>query len=268
MAYQKYNLVYLKCQICIYLNALVYFSKMKTRPNSVQTSLNGSTTASQIDACSHVDRIHDVLKEELRLGSLRPGHVLDERGLAARFNVSRTPVRDALNQLAAKGLLRVLPRSGVVVPQLSAAELLSLLELLAELEAACAKFAARRMRSDEKLALNAASGACDAAAAADDPVAYEVANVGFHRIIHQASRSAHAVEQIHLLRTRLASYRSSLFDIGARMSKSTREHRQVHDAITAGDEMAAHKAMLEHISIGGRDFSEFVQALPEGSLRD
>ena len=86
------------------------------------------------------------LEKDILGGVLVPGQVLDERSLAEQFGVSRTPVRNAVAQLASQGLLRVVPRVGVVVPKLNIKELLSLLEMLAELEGICAKFAARRKR--------------------------------------------------------------------------------------------------------------------------
>ncbi|WP_283442379.1 GntR family transcriptional regulator [Noviherbaspirillum suwonense] len=195
-------------------------------------------------------------------GTFLPGQVFDERSLAEKYAVSRTPVREAILRLVTQGLLQVMPRAGVLVPKLSIKELLSLLEMLAELEGACAKFAAKRMDSSERLALKEAFLACEAAAHAGDSAAYKKANAQFHEVIYAASRNDWAKTQIRALRLRCASYQRSRFDLPGRLEQSLQEHREVLLRIEAGDCEGARQAMIAHISVGGRDFAEFVSSLP------
>jgi DNA-binding GntR family transcriptional regulator len=88
--------------------------------------------------------IRGTLQAEIETGELAPGTPIDERTLAARFNVSRTPVREALQHLAARDLVVISPRQGITVAQLSIAKVRSMLEYIGELEALCARFCARR----------------------------------------------------------------------------------------------------------------------------
>ena len=201
------------------------------------------------------------MERDLLSGALAPGAVLDERSLAERFGMSRTPVREAVLHLAAQGLLTVVPRVGVMVPKLSVQELLALLEMLGELEGACAKFATKRMDAKERHALRAAVESCEATAAAHDPERYAKANTLFHDVIYKGCRNEWAVKQVRSLRLRCASYTRSRFDWPGRVAKSLAEHQQVLAAISAGDPEAARQAMLEHISVGGKDFAEFVSSL-------
>ena len=90
------------------------------------------------------NEIRAALQEEIESGKLAPGSALDERALATRFNVSRTPVREALQQLAAHSLVRIVPRQGVLVSRLSIGRVRAIMETVGELEAMCAKLAARR----------------------------------------------------------------------------------------------------------------------------
>lgn len=76
--------------------------------------------------------------------------------------MSRTPIREALLQLSAQGLVKIIPRSGIYVARLSLPELVAMFELLAELEGVCAKMAARRMNRDEVAELKAAHEGCQA----------------------------------------------------------------------------------------------------------
>ena len=87
------------------------------------------------------DEIVRVLEDEIFAGGLIPGDRIEERAIAARFGVSRTPVRDAIGRLASLGLIEVKPRSGSYVAEMSLAELLQLFEVMANLEGLCARYA-------------------------------------------------------------------------------------------------------------------------------
>src|SRR5688500_17260152 len=101
------------------------------------------------------------LAEELRLqiadeivrGALEPGAALDETELARRFGVSRTPVREAIRQLAASGLVETRAHRGSVVAQPDARHVAGMFEVMAELESLCAGYAAERMTAVERQAL-------------------------------------------------------------------------------------------------------------------
>ena len=88
-------------------------------------------------------------------GALRPGEKLDEASLAARFEVSRTPVREALGQLSAMGLVDRRPNRGAIVAVVTQEHLSSMFESMAELEGICARFSAERMTPGERRALGA-----------------------------------------------------------------------------------------------------------------
>src|SRR5450759_3188162 len=89
------------------------------------------------------------LADEIVRGALPPGAALDETDIAKRFNVSRTPVREALRQLAASGLVDARAHRGAVVARPSLDRLTGMFEAMAELEAICAGLAAERMPAVE-----------------------------------------------------------------------------------------------------------------------
>src|SRR5256885_6987491 len=68
------------------------------------------------------ERIRQSLEDELRSGAMRPGDAIDEPALCERFGASRTPVREALLLLVAKGLVEIVPRSGIYVRRLRSEE--------------------------------------------------------------------------------------------------------------------------------------------------
>lgn len=215
---------------------------------------------------SRTEMIRQKLETELLNGALVPGQVLDERSLAERFGVSRTPVREAVLQLAAQGLLKVTPRVGVEVTKLGVQQLLSLMEMLAELEGVCAKFAATRMSPGERSNLEAAVKACEVATERGDSAAYVAANQVFHESIYAGSRNEWAASQIRFLRLRCAGYQQARFDLPGRRAQSLLEHREVMESILAGKGEDARLAMIGHIALGGRDLADFVSSLHPGLI--
>jgi DNA-binding GntR family transcriptional regulator len=212
------------------------------------------------------DDVRDRLEEEINQGVLRPGHLLDERQLAERFGVSRTPIREAILQLAAQGLVRSIPRSGVYVSRMSIKELLAMFELQAELEGICARFAARRMTLAQRTLLAEIQQRCIECAARNDLKAYTQANADFHEVIYSGSHNRYLAEQTRTIRRRTEIYRQNTFQREGRITASEHEHRRVVDAILSGDAEGACASMREHISVGGRGFAEFVSTLPDELL--
>ena len=93
-------------------------------------------------------RLRDVIEEEITQGVFRPGDRLDELALARRYRVSRTPVREALLQLGASGLVVSRPRRGTIVAAHSAEEVVEMFEVMAELEGMAGRLAARRANDE------------------------------------------------------------------------------------------------------------------------
>lgn len=207
------------------------------------------------------DTVRAEMERELLAGRLAPGTVLDERSLAVRFGVSRTPVREAVLYLAAQGLLNVIPRVGVVVPKLGIQELLGLLEMLAEMEAVCAKFAAKRMSATQRDEMKAALNAGRLAVKNGDAKRYAESNARFHAVIYAGARNEWAAQQVKALRLRCAAYQRSRFELPGGLERSLAEHERIATAIDAGDAEQARKAMQDHIAVGGQDFAEFVSSL-------
>ena len=91
------------------------------------------------------EHVRELIEEGIATGSFPPGMRLDEMELAERFNVSRTPLREALFQLASAGIVVMQPRRGTVVAEVTPHRLVEMFEVMGELEALCARLSARRM---------------------------------------------------------------------------------------------------------------------------
>lgn len=202
------------------------------------------------------------LEDEINNGKLLPGDALDERDLASRFGVSRTPVREAITQLAVQGLVTTIPRQGVYVARMSIQELLAMLELLAELEAICAKYCARRITEEQRTRLVQIHQDSLQHVEANNAEGYRQSNADFHAVLYAGCHNIFLAQQLRTIRQRTRMYRQNSFVQPGRMQISFADHQRVLDAILCGDAEAAQQHMLEHITVGGRGFAEFVSTLP------
>jgi len=210
--------------------------------------------------------VRAALEADIDNGVLLPGDILDERKLAERFQVSRTPVREAIQQLATVGQVEIIPRQGVFISRMSISQLRAMFELLAEMEGACAKLAARRMQDPWRTMMVDAVERCLALCDGDDMLAYGQANADFHEALYQGCHNRYVAEQVRLARRRTQSYRRNPFQLPGRMRQSAQDHKRIADAILKGDEIEAQAAMIEHISVSGKGFAEFISTLPEQML--
>jgi DNA-binding GntR family transcriptional regulator len=207
--------------------------------------------------------IANKLEEEILRGRVRPGHRLDERELSERYGVSRTPVREALQRLAASGLAVARGRQGLQVAQLSVADLLDGLSVVAQLEALAASQAARRILPEQRKLLQAAHEACEAAVARSDVDEFYDANLAFHAMVVAASHNRVLQDEIRRLSLRTAPYRRAITFQPGRMTGSIPEHADIMQAIFANDGSRAAELMTRHIALlteGIADFLQFVRA--------
>jgi DNA-binding GntR family transcriptional regulator len=192
-------------------------------------------------------RIYEALAERIIHGRLLPGHKLDEQALADAFGVSRTPIREALRELSARGLVQTQPRRGAVVATIGLPRLSDMLEAECELEALCARLAAQRMSALEKSALLELHERTRPLAAKSDRSGYFAANTRFHAIICQGTHNATLVETISTLRERLAPFRRTQSDpIEQRLRRSWDEHGAIVAAIMSADAEQSYDAMRRH----------------------
>lgn len=206
-------------------------------------------------------RLREALEDDIVSGRLRPGQRLDEVRLAERFGVSRTPIREALIQLSASGLIEIRPRRGAFVVLLGPRELLESFELMAELEAVCARLAAQRLGAADRAALASAHAACGAAVAAGDADAYYPANAAFHGAIHGATGNRVIHGEALRLQRALQPYRRLQLNAPRRMEASFAEHETIMAALSAGDGVAAAEGMRAHVLVQGERFMALLAAL-------
>ncbi|MEH6402614.1 MAG: GntR family transcriptional regulator [Sneathiella sp.] len=216
---------------------------------------------------SRASELVPALEQDIVTGTLKPGQKLDEAMLAKRFNVSRTPVREALGKLAASGLVEIRPRRGAIVATISLRELMNMFEMMANLEGICARYAARRITPEEKLELIAAQKACAALSASDQYDDYYNKNMHLHNLIYKTSHNEFLEKQTQDLRLRLSPYRRLQIRIPGRLKSSSEEHGELVEAILKGDAEQAEMLTRNHVTIQGERFTDFLATLPSNYVQ-
>jgi DNA-binding GntR family transcriptional regulator len=214
------------------------------------------------------DRIRVSIEQQIRDSSLLPGDPVDEAKLAAAHSVSRTPVREALLQLQAQGLLTSLPRGGMVVAKMDVQQLLSMWELLAELESLSARYACERMTPAERQALKELHDSTLSIVENNDELGWQEANMAFHEMLYQGSRNPYLRQDILRMRTQTGAYRRHAFSAVGRVLASYTQHAEVVEAIVNNEPQKAAQIMHLHMSPGHgtRGVTDLIVNMPRNLL--
>ena len=203
----------------------------------------------QADKITRAEELRLQLADEIVRGALAPGSPLDETDIARRFNVSRTPVREALRQLAASGLIDARAHRGAVVARPSIERLTGMFEAMAELEAMCAGLAAERMTPSDRHTLEAIHEELRVLSYTGNPDRFHEVNERFHNAIYAGSQNGYIAEITLATRVRVQPFRRAQFRNLGRLAKSHAEHDRVVVAIMRGDKIGAAAAMRAHIEL-------------------
>lgn len=193
------------------------------------------------------ERIRNALTDAIAAGDFAAGTTLDEQLLADRYGASRTPVREALRQLAASGLVEIRPRRGVVVAQFTPQRIGDMFETSAEVEALCARLATYRMTPLERGALIDLHDRSADSVATGDVDTYDRLNRAFHEALYAGTHNGFLAEQALALRERLAAFRRTQLRQGDRIHRSREEHGEILAAMSEGDGERAARRMRAHM---------------------
>ncbi len=206
-------------------------------------------------------KLRDEIENGIVTGTLAPGSRLDEVQLASRFGVSRTPIREALMQLGAIGLVEIRPRRGAVVVDPGPNRIYEMFEVMAELEGMAGSLAARRYTEEDRAKLLAAHAKCELSATSGDTDAYYYDNEIFHHAIYEASHSGFLFDHCSALHRRLRPYRRLQLRVRNRMKVSYGEHDGIIEAILAGEAEKARGLLRSHIAVQGDRFGDLIASL-------
>jgi DNA-binding GntR family transcriptional regulator len=198
------------------------------------------------------DAVYAQILEKILDGTLPAGYALREGELAARFGVSKTPLRDALVRLQAEGLVSIPPYRSAVVVGYSQQDLREIYEVRELLEGACAREAALTISTDDLAELSQLmrdSAVCIAGSEVlpgqEEALAALIDR--FDVIMYAQCRNRRINEMVANIRNHIQRIGRLTTRIPGRMVKSVREHQAIYEAIVQRDGAAAEAAMRRHI---------------------
>jgi GntR family transcriptional regulator, rspAB operon transcriptional repressor len=209
------------------------------------------------EKASLTDQIYNKMKDMLLYGNLKPGEILTVGEIADKFNISRTPVREAFTVLKQDGLLDVLPHKGYLVSRIDLKDLEDLFAVRIILEGGAAELAA--MNASKEMILQLEQLAIIEINEDDndkEEIFYMKTNLNFHTFIAKTCRNDRLVNLIanclnHMQRVLYWDLKSSSL-----LSMQT-EHMEFVELIKKRDPVAAKKFMIQHIeSSRSRIFSK------------
>jgi DNA-binding GntR family transcriptional regulator len=210
-------------------------------------ALDGDQVARTLDVSGgKAAGFYDLIRADVMSGRLAPGQRLSEASLSRQYNVSRSPVREALAQLDRDGLLE--RRGSVVyVRERTAGEVLDIYQVRIYLEGAIAADAAQRRHPLDLRRLEWALEIGDAVTSSD-PMGLMEANRTFHKLLVDAAHNATLADLQNRLTAQVAVLPATTLAVDGRWDEARAEHRAIVTAVEAGDAAAARAAAELHIT--------------------
>lgn len=203
------------------------------------------------------------LRNAIQWGELAPGERISEANIAKRLGLSRTPIREASQQLASEGLLETVQRVGSFVRRIEPSEIDEVYQLKALLEPLCAKLAAQHISATDKERLRRIVSSMERHAVAGDVHRMGDAIDAFHDLVLEASGSLLLPAIYAQIDGRVRWLRRRNLNLPGRLKQSLAQHRAIARAIMAKDAVAAEAAARRHVA----DAHRHILAASQGKLR-
>lgn len=195
--------------------------------------------------------LHDGVAARLRSmifeRQLAPGEFVDEKALASAWQISRTPLREALKVLAAEGLVELVAQRGSRVVELTDEDADELFPVMALLEGRCAHEAALKAGDADIADLQRLHQALEHHAAANDIDGYYRANHAFHSRVQALAANRWLDRATGDLRKFMRLMRGRQLNLPGRIERSINEHRVLIDAFVQRDAVRSERAMHDHL---------------------
>ena len=206
------------------------------------------------------DTIVEMLREAILSGELEPGERLHQDRLAARFQVSSTPIREALRELEAEGAINHTPRKGVRVADVNQTTLRDIREIYlvrGVLESLATRMAVSYLNVAHIQRLRALLAAMESETESGQLKKLRRQNYEFHMLIYQAADMPQLLKIIRVLWTKFPW--DTLHVLPGRANETAEEHRKIIQAVEDGNARLAGQLMQEHIDRGAAALAEYLQ---------
>src|ERR1700754_363334 len=188
------------------------------------------------------EEAYSEIEERIVTLRLKPGEVLSEQQLSASLKIGRTPIREALQRLALEGLVRILPRKGILVSDINPREQLLVLEVRRELERLLSRAGAERATDEEREALNDIARAMDKAGKLRDDIAFMRLDRDLNHLMIETAHNDYAARAMKLLQGLSRRFWYMHYREAADLPLCARLHADQARAIAKGDRAGAARA--------------------------
>ena len=194
------------------------------------------------------DVVFNTLREEILTGKLKPGERLREIHLANKMGVSRTPVREAIRMLELEGLVKMPPRKGAEVADITEKDLNDVLEVRTALEELAIELACKNITPEDIDRLNANMEEFIEATKKGDLTEIAKADVSFHDIIFEATNNRRLIQLLNNLREQMYRYRIEYLKDKSVYESLIKEHQEIIKNVCDNDVESAKNNISAHIT--------------------
>jgi len=205
--------------------------------------------------------VAEVLREAILRGMLRAGNQLRQDELASQLGVSRIPIREALRQLDAEGLVKFLPHRGVVVSGLSVDGIQEIYEIRIALESTALRLSLPHLTDEDLSRAQEVLGELDRVT---DITRWIELNRDFHTLLYAAARRPRLLALIDSMRANVNRYMYLYISLLNYQPRSQEEHRRILEAVKRRDADAAVKALEHHLGEACRELVAYFPREDEG----
>jgi DNA-binding GntR family transcriptional regulator len=196
---------------------------------------------------SSADAVHETLHQAITTGTLPPGWLLREENLAEVFQVSRTPIREALMRLEAGHMVERTRRRALVVSEVTTEQILEVYIIREALDGIAARLAAQFATEADLLELEEINLLIGSAFDAGDNQKMARLNVDFHDVIARASRNEMLHEFVQNVHTWVMRFQTTTFSHVGRAPQAIDEHDEIIAGLRRRDPTASEDAARRHI---------------------
>lgn len=211
----------------------------------MKIQLNSSSTDTKDRKLSRADYAYQQCIQAIEQGQLKPGDRIRELELTEWLEISRTPVREALNKLESEGLVTALPHRGMIITELDYQAIMELYQMREVLESSAAGLAAKHASEAEKLVLKEILKQQESTL--DDPEFQANQNRLFHTAIYNAAHNRYLLQSLNSLKHALLLLGATTYHVPGRAETAFSEHQDLLKAICDHDISAAQTATQHHI---------------------
>jgi DNA-binding GntR family transcriptional regulator len=201
------------------------------------------------------------LRDSIASGEYEPGEHLREEHLSRRFNVSRTPIREALNQLEKEGFIKIIPEVGAKVAQFSQNDIADIYDLLIVLEGLGSRLAAARITNEQLYRLEELHFAMVKAANQKELRLFFELNTHFHMKLIEASENSYLIDMRMNFRRLIDRFADISHLIPGQWQASIKEHPKILEALKSKEPVLAEFLTKEHVENGKNRLIQYLLKL-------